>query len=64
MTNNGTFNLWVEGTVGPDYTIQASTNLAAWIDLLTTNPSATPFLWTDADVTNYTSRFYRVRLGP
>ena len=60
--------LQITGDTGPDYTVQASTNLAAnlggWTNLYTTNSPATPFLWLDPNAGSYTSRFYRVLLGP
>jgi len=63
---NGIFSMQVSGSAGPDYLLQASTNLAsplAWQTLLTTNV-APPFLFRDSAATNYSSRFYRVLLGP
>ena len=57
------FRLSVHGDSGHLYTIQSSTNLANWANLFTTNPSATPFAWTDAG-TNFPRRFYRVLLLP
>ncbi len=58
------FQLQITGDFGPDYTVQASTNLAAWTNLYTTNSPVTPFLWLDPNANSYTSRFYRVLLGP
>jgi hypothetical protein len=58
------FQFMVSGDFGPDYTLQASTNLTAWATILTTNSPALPFTWTDAAATNYPTRFYRVLLGP
>jgi hypothetical protein len=54
----------VNGDSGPDYTIEASTNLAAWTALFTTNSPALPFSWTDTNSTALPQRFYRLRLGP
>jgi autotransporter-associated beta strand protein len=62
--SNGVFNLLIAGDVGPDYTVQASTNLTAWDDLLTTNPTMMPMHWSDDGTTNFPRRFYRVRLSP
>ena len=62
--SNGQFRALINGSFGPDYTVQASTNLAAWTTLFTTNSPAVPFSWADASATNYTARFYRVLLGP
>ena len=60
----GQFTLGISGDAGPDYTVQASTNLASWTNLFTTNSPVTPFFWLDPDAGSYTSRFYRVLLGP
>jgi autotransporter-associated beta strand protein len=62
-SSNG-FSMTVAGEVGLDYIIQSSTNLTTWMDLLTTNPTTMPFVWTDSATTNSPSRFYRVLLGP
>ena len=59
------FQLFINGDVGPDYLIYASTNLAGnWQLLLTTNPAAMPFVFSDPTVTNFPQRFYRIQLGP
>lgn len=58
------FSMTVAGDVGLDCTIQSSTNLTTWTDLFATNPVTMPFTWTDTVNTNYSSRFYRVLLGP
>ncbi len=54
----------IAGDAGPDYTVQASTNLVNWTPLLITNPPVLPFSWSDPNTTNYPLRFYRVLLGP
>lgn len=54
----------INGAVGPDYTIQTSTNLAAWINLFTTNSPALPFNWADTNFPAVPQKFYRVLLGP
>jgi hypothetical protein len=61
---NGQFSLLVSGDAGPDYTVQASTNLVNWDSLLTTNSPVLPFLFADPGTANYRQRFYRVLLGP
>jgi hypothetical protein len=61
---NGAFHLSVNGDVGPDYFLEASTNLTDWTLLLGTNPPTLPFDFTDPTATNHPARFYRVRLGP
>jgi hypothetical protein len=60
---NGNFGFSISGDTGPDYTIQASSNLLNWSPVLVTNPQTTPFLYLDS-ATNYPQRFYRVILGP
>ena len=60
----GTFNMLVTGDTGPDYTIQASTNLANWSSLFTTNSPALPFNWSDPSAASFNQRYFRVLLGP
>ena len=60
--SNGQLQLSVTGATGFTYIVEASTNLATWNRLLTTNPSALPFVWKDAQMTNFLWRFYRVLL--
>jgi autotransporter-associated beta strand protein len=54
----------IGGVPGYHYTIQASTNLVAWTNLVTTNPAAMPFGWTDSSATNFNRRFYRALVSP
>ncbi len=61
---DGQFQATVAGMAGPDYVVQASTNLTTWTNLFSTNPAVLPFGWSDPAATNYPSRFYRVLLGP
>jgi hypothetical protein len=62
------YRLRVSGDAGPDYSIYATTSVAKvfpdWDWLLTTNPAAFPFQFTDVAATNCPQRFYRVLLGP
>jgi GH43 family beta-xylosidase len=62
----GAFRLAVAGDLGPDYSLYASTNLAQpdWSLLLTTNPPAMPFQFTDPAATSFNQRYYRIQLGP
>jgi hypothetical protein len=60
----GQFNLQVTGDTGPDYFIEASTNLNHWSTVFSTNAPGLPFFWADPDLNQYPWRFYRVRLGP
>ena len=59
----GQFSFSVSGRSGPDYAIEASTNLTQWSNVFITNSPALPFNWTDA-TTNSQQRFYRIKLGP
>ena len=61
---SGQFQLIVTGATGLNYSLQASTDLAGWTNVFTTNPSVMPFLWSDTNSANYRQRFYRVWLGP
>jgi hypothetical protein len=63
-STTGQFVMQVEGFVGPDYAIEATTNFTNWTELGTTNPVAMPFEFVDAAAGNFTNQFYRARLGP
>lgn len=56
--------LTITGDSGPDYTVQASTNLAAWTNVFTTNMPVLPFHWIETNTAGFLKRFYRVILGP
>jgi len=61
----GVFRSSVSGSVGPDYSVYATTDLSSgWQLLLFTNPTALPFQFTDPGVTNFQQRYFRVLLGP
>lgn len=60
----GAFQFQITGDTGPDYTIQASTNLMNWSPLFTTNSPALPFNWSDPATSGFHQRFFRVLLGP
>ncbi len=62
--SNHQFLAQLSGAIGPDYTIQASTNLVTWANLCTTNPAAMPFNWVDTNAAGFNRRFYRILLGP
>jgi len=62
--SNHQFLAQISGAIGPDYTVQASTNLVTWTNLLTTNPVAMPFNWVDTNTAGFNRRFYRTLLGP
>jgi hypothetical protein len=59
---NGTITLLISGDVGPDYTIEASTNLLDWETVFITNAPATPFRWSDTATSR--ASFYRASLNP
>lgn len=60
----GAFEMLINGDSGPDYIVQASTNMTNWTDVFTNTGPVPPFPWTDTEATNYQQRFYRVLLGP
>jgi pectate lyase len=60
----GQLHLTVAGEVGPDYAVQASTNLTGWQTIFSTNSPPTPFDWIDTNTSTFPVRFYRVVLGP
>ena len=55
--------LQINGDSGPDYQIQASTNLVNWSAVLTTNSPAMPFVWTNS-TTDTPMNFFRILTGP
>jgi hypothetical protein len=62
--NNGVFQMSITGDPGPDYIVQASTNLMFWESIYTNLAPTPPFIWSDTGATNFNQRFYRVLLGP
>ncbi len=60
------FGFRISGDYGPDYTIQATTNLApaSWQIRFATNAPLVPFVWTETNTSLTPARFYRVLLGP
>ena len=60
----GQFSLTVNGQSGPDYAVQASTDLVNWQTVFTTNSPAMPFQWADPDTGTFPMRFYRIVVGP
>lgn len=62
--SNQLFQVTITGDAGADYYIQASTNLTDWQTVFTNLNAAPPLIWTDAQTTNFSQRFYRVLLGP
>ncbi|HSY17565.1 MAG TPA: immunoglobulin domain-containing protein [Candidatus Acidoferrales bacterium] len=62
--SNGIFQLTINGDAGPDYIIQASTNLVTWQSLFTNHLPVPPFNWSDSNAASFTRRYYRIQLGP
>jgi hypothetical protein len=62
--SGGQLALTIAGDIGPDYAVQASTNLVDWQTIFTTNSPATPFNFADPDTSLYSVRFYRIAVGP
>jgi hypothetical protein len=61
---NGQFSFRISGDYGPDYFVQASSNLMNWSAIATNNSPTLPFIWRDTNANFWPSRFYRVILGP
>lgn len=57
-------NLVINGISGPDYAIEASTNLHDWEVLDVLSSPSLPVQWTDPGQDAFPLRFYRVRPGP
>jgi hypothetical protein len=62
--SGGQLAMTIAGDIGPDYAVQASTNLVDWQTIFTTNSPATPFNFADPDTSLYSIRFYRIAVGP
>jgi glucuronoarabinoxylan endo-1,4-beta-xylanase len=62
--SGGQVSLVATGTVGPDYTVLISTNLASWQVLFTSNSPAIPVTLVDASSNDCPFRFYRIQIGP
>lgn len=60
---NGGFQLAFYGTVGSNYTLQASSDLVNWASLLNFTCTNTPTLVVDTQAKNYSIRFYRIAQG-
>ncbi len=61
MTAAGSFEFTVSGISGASYIIETSTNLVNWAPVET---NAAPFLFLDANVTQYACRFFRAVRAP
>jgi hypothetical protein len=62
--SNQLFRMTISGDAGFDYYIQASTNLTDWQTVYTNLSAVPPLIWSDPQTTNFSSRFYRVLVGP
>jgi len=62
--SGGQLTLRVSGQSGPDYAVQASTNLADWTTLFTTNSPPMPFNWVVTNASMLPVQFYRIKVGP
>jgi hypothetical protein len=60
----GQCRLQVGGLTGMSYTVQSSTNLSTWLNVLTTNPATMPLVWTDLNQPKLPLKFYRVLATP
>jgi hypothetical protein len=56
---NGGFELQLQGEPSATYTIEISTDLAAWSPITTNTLTNATFDFTDLQATNSTHRFYR-----
>ncbi len=61
---NGQCGFWLHGDMGPDYTLQSSTNLVSWSTLATVAAPVLPYFWVDTNSVGFAARFYRAVLGP
>ena len=57
-------SLLINGTQGPDYTLQVSTNLTAWQSVFMTNSPAMPLSLTFTNSGGMAGLFFRIQLGP
>jgi len=65
--NNGALQFTVTGNSGPDYLVEATTNLSlpgSWMTLSYLSSPALPFCFTNNRLTNISQQYYRLQLGP
>ncbi len=62
--SNANFSVIISGFTGPDYVVQASTNLINWFALSTNVSPVTPFQYTDPAKASNSFRAYRIWLQP
>ena len=58
------FQIRVEGPVGPDYLLEASSTLTVWLTVQSNSPAAMPFHFSETNAAGFDRQFYRVRLWP
>jgi hypothetical protein len=63
FNTNGEFQLSINGQIGQAYTLQASTNLMSWVNILNFTYTNPPMYVVDPQVNNYSCRFYRIAQG-
>jgi beta-galactosidase len=65
MFGSGQITLQVTNSqIGPDYSVQESSNLFNWNTLFITNSPAIPFSWVDTNPATLPAQFYRIKVGP
>ena len=67
IVNNGIFSMLIGGDAGPDYILEANTNLvntSGWLPTATNYSATPPYLWSDPQPVGPNQKFYRVRLAP
>ena len=67
LWRNGALSFSINGQAGPDYILDATTNLgsaAGWTPVVTNFSATLPWTWSDPSASNYSRRYYRVQLGP
>jgi hypothetical protein len=64
--SGGFFSVTVTGQSGPDYALEATTNLlgGTWVVVAVTNSPASPFTLTDTNAAAQPVQFYRLVTGP
>jgi hypothetical protein len=62
-TANGTFQIWLDGTIGQKYFLEATTNFIDWLTLQT-NTLSSNSIQINIIATNAPARFYRAVWSP
>jgi hypothetical protein len=61
---NGAVSFQVNGPQGTTFIVQASTNLANWLNIATNTLGAVPTTFVDPVAEQFPTRFYRISLSP